>query len=515
MPFAPSLPHAHTGGEQQICYHEQALKRLEPDLDAMRGLITCKICQRFLSEPYGLACGHTYCYVCLDAWLVAQRKRTCPDCRASIKHEPVPSYLIREMTRVFAYRAELLPDGETVEEHDEYIREAVAKVAGDKQNGGLFRGLFQNERMRWMPLHDPGDQVDRCPNCHWELEEGVCGSCGLHIGDEDGFGDDTGSSESDSDNELDNDLVPRDYDGMDDPGSFDEDDFMTEGDPYSNAYGDSDADIDIDIFGPMPIPAAAVRRNRHRPDRIEIDSEPESEDSEDPENDPQMEGFLVDEEPEASDSDSSRPEIYSEEEAEETPRHRPRQLIRPTVIDSDDEDEVPPPPRRPVVIDSDSDEDEEGPVARNSQRPGKVSRGVRRQQVHAISSDEDTSSDDGGDGLQEDDDAQEGSQPDSDNGGVNAAPGGFSPLQSMTGESQADDDDDPYGGFGIHDSDDPDGSDGEDELEGMYPNLSDDAERYDDDGDNGGQYMDPYGDADDGGRSTTAGFAGPSLSCTQ
>ena len=228
MPSAPRLPHAATSGEQQACQHELKLKRLEPDLDTMRQLITCKICQRFLSEPYGLACGHTYCYVCLDAWLVAQKKRTCPDCRATIKEQPVPSYLIREMTRVFAYRQELLPEGETVEEHDEYIKEAVAQVSGDKETGGLFSGLFKGGRMHWMPLHDPGDDVDRCPNCHWELEEGSCGSCGLNIGDEDGFGLDTGESENsdDDDDELDIDVVPHDYDGMDDPGSFDEDDYM-------------------------------------------------------------------------------------------------------------------------------------------------------------------------------------------------------------------------------------------------------------------------------------------------
>ncbi|KAM0722001.1 hypothetical protein Q7P37_002927 [Cladosporium fusiforme] len=469
MPTATSIPPAtHAPVSQQACHHEQALKRLEPDLDAMRSLITCKVCQRFLSEPYGLACGHTYCYVCLDAWLVAQRKRTCPDCRATIKTQPVPSYLIREMTRVFAYRAELLPDGETVEEHDEYIKEAVTKVAEDKESGGLFSGLFKHgERMQWMPLHDPGDGVDRCPNCHWELEEGVCGSCGLNIGDEDGFGLDTDDEES-SDEELDHDIMPRDHDGLDEMGSYDEDDFIDEdGNPYAGG------DHDVDVFGPIPVPTAAIRRSRNRPDQIRLDSDPESEDSEDPDNDPEMDGFLDDEIQEASDSNSSNEQSDSEEEAEETPRHRTRGPTRPITVDSDDEDEAPRPPRRTVIA-VESDSEDEDPVARNSQRANKVSRGTRRAQVVEVSSSENTSSDD--DDEDEDRntaDNESNSDSESENGGVDAA--GFSPMQYTGGDSQADAQEGTYG-YGGHDSD----------IQERYDNLessaSDDEEAQLDDG---------------------------------
>lgn len=511
MPTAASLPPTtHAAHGEKECHHEQALKRLEPDLDAMRQLITCKICQRFLSEPYGLACGHTYCYVCLDAWLVAQRKRTCPDCRATIKQQPVPSYLIREMTRVFAYRAELLPDGETVEEHDEYIREAVTKVAEDKESGGLFSGLFKHgERMHWMPLHDPGDDVDRCPSCHWELEEGRCGNCGLNIGDEDGFGLDTGESESSEYSELDGDLMPRDHDGLDEPGSFDEDDFLDEdGNPFAAGQA-------FDVFGPIPIPAAAIRRSRNRPNHIQIDSEPESEDSEDPENDPQMDGFLDDEEHEVSDSNSSNEQSDSEEEAEETPRHRTRGPTRPIAVDSDDEDEAPRPPRRAVVT-LDSDSDEEGPVARNNQRVGKVDRGTRRRQPVEISSSENTSSGDDDDQNTADRDSD--SDADSDNGGVDA--GDFSPLQSTGGHSQADAQEGTYG-FGGFDSDlrdddlDSGNSGGESQLDDGWNPGNDYGSNDNDMGYEGPNFV-SYDDegTDDGGRSTTAGSA-PFLSLSR
>jgi hypothetical protein len=518
MPSAPTLLHASVGGEQQACQHELKLSRLEPDLDTMRQLITCKICQRFLSEPYGLACGHTYCYVCLDAWLVAQKKRTCPDCRATIKEQPVPSYLIREMTRVFAYRQELLPEGETVEEHDEYIKEAVAQVSGDKETGGLFSGLFEGGRMHWMPLHDPGDDVDRCPNCHWELEEGRCGSCGLNIGDEDGFGLDTGESDEnsdDDDDELDVDVVPHDYDGMDDPGSFDEDDYLDE--DGNHRFGDEgEGSVDLDIFGPLPIPAAAHRRGRHHRERINLDSEPESEDSEDPDNDPLMDGFLDNEAIEDSGSDSSNEQSDSEEEAEETPRHTHRPLISATLTHDSDSDDAPQQPRRPVVVEDSSDE--EGPVARNNQRAGKVSRGTRRAPVvQIVSSDEDTSPDNS-ENDEDDDDSDSDSDSESDNGGVNA--GVFSPMQSTadTGSPVNDDMSDLNGLNGLNGLDrGPYGSvSPRRDYELGYSDVgSPDDDDEDADIDNGG-YGNDYGNGfgngysdgeDDGVRSTTAGSA--------
>lgn len=406
------------------------------------------------------------------------------------------------MTRVFAYRQELLPDGETVDEHDEYIKEAVAQVSTDKETGGLFSGLFKGARMHWMPLHDPGDDVDRCPNCHWELEEGRCGSCGLNIGDEDGFGLDTGESENsdDDDDELDVDVVPHDYDGMDDPGSFDEDDYLDE-DGNHRFEDEAEGSVDLDIFGPMPLPPAAHRRARQHRERINLDSEPESEDSEDPDNDPLMEGFLDNEAIEESGSDSSNEQSDSEEEAEETPRHTHRQLIRPTVIHDSDSDDAPRQPRRAVVVEDSSDE--EGPVARNNQRAGKVSRGTRRAPVvQAISSDEDTSPNNSED--HDDDDSDSPSNSESDNGGVNA--GTFSPMQSTADTGSPGLNRGPYGsvspgrdyelGYSDYGSPDDDDDEDGDVANGGYGN------------DFGDDYGNGYSDGeDDGVRSTTAGSA--------
>ncbi|EMC91107.1 hypothetical protein BAUCODRAFT_45712, partial [Baudoinia panamericana UAMH 10762] len=159
------------------CEHEASLNTLQIDIDAMRHLVTCQICHRLLYEPYALSCGHTYCYSCSSQWFGSNRKKTCPDCRAVITQQPTPSYVIREMVLIFASRNQLLPDGETAEEHTKLAKEEAEIVAKDKANtddktGGLFKGCFlhRSGRIPLPPIHDSEDGVDRCPNCHWEVE---------------------------------------------------------------------------------------------------------------------------------------------------------------------------------------------------------------------------------------------------------------------------------------------------------------------------------------------------------
>ncbi|KAK4963924.1 E3 ubiquitin ligase, partial [Elasticomyces elasticus] len=167
---------------------DKALRTLQTDFDALRQLIMCKICDRFLYEPYVLSCGHTYCYSCMCSWFVGKARKTCPDCRVVITETPAPSYVIREMTLVFVSRDEHLPAGETVEQHRQWQKDEASIVQKDKSDdhprtGGLFKGCFKRHKIYRYPLHDPGDGIERCPECHWELEDGVCDQCGLTFPD--------------------------------------------------------------------------------------------------------------------------------------------------------------------------------------------------------------------------------------------------------------------------------------------------------------------------------------------
>ncbi|KAJ5501388.1 hypothetical protein N7453_006205 [Penicillium expansum] len=82
---------------------------LQGHVDDIRTLIQCGICIRPLYEPFTIACGHTFCYSCLSSWFAGGRsKRTCPDCRAPVKTQPAPAYLVRAVVQMFTGRAELL-----------------------------------------------------------------------------------------------------------------------------------------------------------------------------------------------------------------------------------------------------------------------------------------------------------------------------------------------------------------------------------------------------------------------
>ena len=90
------------------------------------------------------------------------------------------------MIQIFANRAELMPVGETTEEHRQWQDEEAALVERDRSSrGGLFRGCFRMFVRRPMtlaaPIRDDEDNVDRCPRCTWELEDGQCGSCGYPV----------------------------------------------------------------------------------------------------------------------------------------------------------------------------------------------------------------------------------------------------------------------------------------------------------------------------------------------
>lgn len=107
---------------------------------------------------------------------------------------------MREVTQIFLSRAELVPAGETTEEHRRLQQEEAETVELDKTSlaaggGGLFRGRFRYfapAPRRTMPvIRDIQDGVDRCPQCTWELEDGECGSCGYTVFAD--FRDDTGS----------------------------------------------------------------------------------------------------------------------------------------------------------------------------------------------------------------------------------------------------------------------------------------------------------------------------------
>ena len=105
---------------------------------------------------------------------------------------------------MFISRVELLPEDETTNEHDEAKHEEAQQIETDKATGGqgLFKGAFIQPPHAGphllgalgAPIRDFEDNVDRCPLCAWELEDGECNHCG--------WNDDSGDDESDEDDDT-------------------------------------------------------------------------------------------------------------------------------------------------------------------------------------------------------------------------------------------------------------------------------------------------------------------------
>lgn len=52
--------------------------------------LQCPICQDPPNAPIKLSCGHVFCDKCVGEWL--ERERTCPMCRATVRHDTLRSY---------------------------------------------------------------------------------------------------------------------------------------------------------------------------------------------------------------------------------------------------------------------------------------------------------------------------------------------------------------------------------------------------------------------------------------
>ena len=171
------------------------------------------------------------------------------------------------MTQIFANRPELMPAGETTEEHRQWREEEALLVEKDRctpgPNGGLFRGCFKigswldRRRPYTQPIRDVEDGVDRCPRCTWELEDGLCQSCGYPSGDEadrstdsDGY-DFSPDQLHDDEEDLDSETLEALAEGRYiHPIDFSEhDDFMSDDGSYSGQFH-HDEDVGPEHYSP-------------------------------------------------------------------------------------------------------------------------------------------------------------------------------------------------------------------------------------------------------------------------
>ncbi|KAK7510740.1 uncharacterized protein IWZ02DRAFT_494694 [Phyllosticta citriasiana] len=382
--------------------NEEMLRFFRSDFDSLRSLITCKICDRLLYEPYVISCGHTYCYSCLCTWFVNNRNRkTCPDCRSVVIHPPAPAYLIREMTTVFINRTELLPTGETEDQHKQWQKEEADIVQADKSNsdgqtGGLFKGCFKvRPEAGLRVVRDQNDGIDRCPMCAWELVDRECSQCGLQFDETGALTWDnsfTGFSDMDETSEHDtfSEDLEADIDGESEDSAMgmDEDDDM---DDMPNEYYDNENNFADNyavrrwlahemarpqVFGfgaPRRRAAHSAAGSNRRSYSASIASDMVSEDTEmgtleeedeDEDDGSSMHSFIDDGEPEMPSSSRASGSMASQ-----TPTPPRRRRVATSESSSNVSHSV-----EEVDDDEDDDVDDEGPI----------SHGGRRTMFHAL-----------------------------------------------------------------------------------------------------------------------------------
>ena len=127
---------------------------------------------------------------------------------------------------------ELIPKGETIEDHKKHSEEEASLVERDRLNtderrGGIFRGCFiAGSSISRQPIRDDEDGVMRCPICAWELEDGYCNACGTA---------------------YDTDGVPYDVEGIWSDDGDDESDGSLQ--HYGNGFGPPISDDDNELAG--------------------------------------------------------------------------------------------------------------------------------------------------------------------------------------------------------------------------------------------------------------------------
>lgn len=83
--------------------------------------LACSICQDWLVHAATIECSHTFCWSCIDKWLL-HKKFECPVCRSPVTREPVKTRAVEAIVRK---TVDKLPDDQKAE-YDERVSSAEA-----------------------------------------------------------------------------------------------------------------------------------------------------------------------------------------------------------------------------------------------------------------------------------------------------------------------------------------------------------------------------------------------------
>ena len=131
---------------------------------SMQDELKCAICLEYLVKPTQLhACGHSFCTLCLHT-CVQRCGARCPECRMDIAEAPSAPFLGIERAILLSLQSceqELL-------RYRQRVADAELSIRQLEDVWKRFRGK--------KPIYDKEDEIYRCPECHWEIDDrtGIC-----------------------------------------------------------------------------------------------------------------------------------------------------------------------------------------------------------------------------------------------------------------------------------------------------------------------------------------------------
>jgi hypothetical protein len=116
--------------------------RSDSDLSDLHSELVCSICQDWLVHAATIECSHTFCWACIDTWLL-QKRFECPVCRTAVTREPIRG---RALDTIVQKTTERLGE----EQRDEFTKRVQAADAADEKGKRLHADLEKsvNEALR-------------------------------------------------------------------------------------------------------------------------------------------------------------------------------------------------------------------------------------------------------------------------------------------------------------------------------------------------------------------------------
>lgn len=124
---------------------ERLQKRVEPEVATQRrqsralniadlhSELACSICQDWLVQAATIECSHTFCWACIDKWLL-QKKFECPVCRTAVTREPVRTRAVDAIVRKTV-------EGGPQDQKDEYVERVTSAEAAQERGRRLHAEL--------------------------------------------------------------------------------------------------------------------------------------------------------------------------------------------------------------------------------------------------------------------------------------------------------------------------------------------------------------------------------------